>query len=257
MGWKRGCLERPPRPKARKLIDGEKSILLKSMENSIKTSPVLTALHYRIRSLRGRFYYEQFFPDTGQIDIVGRVTPLEKPSECYLLEYEYSKGNWKEIAQGKIRTITNAISGDKKGTFHGLGKLDKSIRKAKKTKLDSLEIIKKDNACFYYPNSEVKCSVQEVLFHYFGVPITIIAEPREWYAYHRIPHIIDIDEKNYKILVFFMATSRQGDSFGGTCLYMKKDGKWDVFRIKPNQSDTIESSSAWLEKRQWEDWKKY
>ena len=222
------------------------------MDKSIKSSPVLTGLNFRVRSLRARFYYEQVFPDSD-IETVGRVTPLVTPKDNLLLEVEVGHGNWKEIAKGKVRTITNAISGDKKGTFHGLGLLNKSIRIAKKNGLDKLEIIRKEKYSFYYPGEDKECGVQEVLFHYYGVPIYIISEPREWYAYHRIPHVREID-KNDNILVDFMSVTRRGDDFGGTCLYMKKDGKWIFFRIKPSQSNTIDSSILWLEKRKWKDW---
>lgn len=253
MRWKRDWPKRPPRPKVKKLSDDEREKILLSMDSGIKSSPVLTALNYRIRSLRGRFYYDQVFSNSD-IETVGRVTPLVTPKYNLLLEVEFHAGNWKEIAKGKIRTITNAVSGDKKGTFHGLGILDKSIRLSKKKGLDNLEIVKKEITSFYYIDSNKECSVQEVLFHYFGVPISVIVEPREWYLYHRTPCFRKIDEDNHKILVDFTSFSRHGDNFGGTCLYIKKDGEWNAFTIKPNQSNSIESSISWLEKRKWKDW---
>jgi len=248
MRWKRDWPERQPRPKVKKLSVEEKGKILASLDNCIKSSPVLTALNYQVRSLRGRFYYEQVFPDSD-VEIVGRVTPLVTPKDNFLLEVEFN--TWKEIAKGKIRTITNALSRDKSGNFHGLGLLDKSIRLAKKKGLDNLEIVKKDMMSFYYLDSNEECSVQEVLFHYFGVPILVVAEPVEWYSYHRTPHFREIDED--KILVDFTSFGIRG-GFGGTCLYMKKEEEWNAFTIKPAQSDSIESSIVWLEKRDWEDW---
>lgn len=223
MGWGRRWPERTPRPKIKKLSKEEKEKLLMSLDKSIKSSPILTALNFRVRSLRGRFYYEQVFPDSD-FEVVGRVTPLVTPQDNLLLEVEFGHDKWKEIAKGKVRTITNAISGDKKGTFHGLGTLDKTIRIAKKNGLDKLEIIRKEKYSFYYPSEDEECGVQEVLFHYYGIPICIIAEPKEWYAYHRTPHIREIDDK------------------------------WALFRIKPSQSNSIDSSILWLEKRKWKDW---
>jgi hypothetical protein len=223
MGWGRDWSERPPRPKVKKLSDDEKVKILASMDNSIKNSPVLTALNYRVSSLRGRFYYEKILPGSD-IEIMGRVTPLVTPKDNLLLEVEFDKGNWKEIVEGNIRTITNAVSGDKKGTFHGLGILDKSIRLAKKKGMDKVTITRMDGMKFYYIDSKKECRVQEVLFHYFGVPISVIAEPREWYVYHRTPHIREINKNNDKILIGFTSFSSLGDGFGGTCLYMKKDG---------------------------------
>lgn len=187
---------------------------------------------------------------------MGRVTPLVTPENYLLLEFKNSKDNWNEVVEGEIKTISNAISGDKKGTFHGLGILDKSIRLAKKKGTDKLEITQDthDATFFSYAESNTKCGVQEVLYHYFEVPISVIAEPRSWYSYHRTPSIREVSANNEQILVDFTASDMYGDDFGGTCLYIKKEQQWDVFTIKPNQSGSIESSLAWLEKRKWKDW---
>lgn len=53
-----------------------------------------------------------------------------------------------------------------------------------------------------------------------------------------------------------MTSSVYGNSFGGTCLYIKSDEDWGVYRIKPNQSDTIESAMTWLKMRKWRDWQR-
>jgi hypothetical protein len=253
VGWRGNWPERVPRPEAKKLSDDEKAAFKKSMDSSITSSPVLSALDFRVRTSRGRFYYERSFSGADFI-VMGRVTPLVTPKSYLLLEVEYSKASWKQIAKGKIRTITNAISGDTKGTFHGLGALDKSIRLAKKQGKEKLDVIKDDDASFYYAESHQKCGLQEALYHYFGVPIPIIAEPRGWYVYHRTPRIREISVDNDKILVDYRSSSLYGDSFGGTCLYMKREGQWGVFTIKPNQSTSIESSLSWLEKRKWKNW---
>ncbi|MCI5137879.1 MAG: hypothetical protein D3922_05585 [Candidatus Electrothrix sp. AR1] len=150
--------------------------------------------------------------------------------------------------------MNNALSGDTKGTFHGLGALDHSIRVAKKAKKEKLTIIRNKQGAFSYADSGSECGVQEILFHYFGVPIPVIAEPRECYAYHRTPHIREIDEERKRLLVDFLASSRHGESFGGTGLYLEKDEIWKVFMIKPNQSKSITSAMAWLEKRDWKEW---
>ena len=125
---------------------------------------------------------------------------------------------------------------------------------AQKAKREKLAIIRNDQGAFSYADLESECGVQEILFHYFEVPIAVIAEPRECYAYHRTPHIREIDEERKRILVDFLASSRHGESFGGTGLYLEKDATWKVFMIKPNQSKTIASSLAWLEKRDWKEW---
>ncbi|MCI5149307.1 MAG: hypothetical protein D3916_07960 [Candidatus Electrothrix sp. MAN1_4] len=225
------------------------------MEKSIQSSSVLSALNFRVRALRGRFYYERSFSD-DEFVVMGRVTPLVRPENYLLLEFEHSKGNWKEVAEGEVKIITHAISGDRKGTFHGLGALNKSIHLAEKEGTDRLKIIQDedDDTSFSYAESNQKCGVQEVLYHYFGVPIPVIAEPRDWYIYHRTPSIREVSANNEQILVDFTASDMYGDDFGGTCLYVKKEQQWDVFTIKPNQSGSIESALAWLEKRKWKEW---
>ena len=251
--WRGDWPNKVPRPKVKKLSNDEKETLKTCMENGIRASPVLAALNVRVKTMRGRFYYERTFSSADFI-VIGRVTPLVIPENHLLLEVEYRHGSWKEIAKGTIRTITKAMSGDKKGTFHGLGELDRSIRLAKKHGKDKFEVVKGDGVSFYYTESNEQCGVQEVLYHYCGAPVTVIAEPRKWYIFHRAPRIREIGVNNDTILVDFISSGMYGDSFSGTCLYMKKEEQWNVFKIRPNQGTSIESSLSWLEKRKWKDW---
>jgi hypothetical protein len=39
-----------------------------------------------------------------------------------------------------------------------------------------------------------KGSVQEALFHFFELPIDVIAEPSAWYAYRRMPMIVEVSD---------------------------------------------------------------
>ncbi len=165
-----------------------------------------------------------------------------------MLEVEKSKGNWYEVKRGEAKDIISIVAADTKGTFHGLGALDKSLRE---TGLNRLDVEMQENWRFFYKKTGGLCTVQEALFHYFGIPIPVIAEPREWYIYHRRPEIVESSEDKTKVLVEFTATSLSGESFGGTCLYVMIDNRWNVFRIKPNQSGNIASAIAWLEKRKW------
>ena len=253
MRFRKDWPEKQLRPKVRKLSEEERVKIFSILENKIEISPVLKALNYRIRSSRGRYYYEKIHSDSD-VEIVGRVTPLATPKDFLLLEVELDNGKWKTITEGKIGKISSAVSGDKKGTFHGLGVLDKSISLTKHEGLKSVEITRKENMTFFYNDSTKECSAQEVLYHHFGVPIIVIAEPRDWYFYHRTPRIREIDENREKILVDFTSFNRYGDDCGGACLYMKKGEKWFAFTIKPSQSDSIESSISWLEKQKWKDW---
>ena len=117
MRWGKNWPEREARPKVKKLSKEEKATIQKSLENGIQASPVLTALQYRIRSARGRFYYEQYLRDEEGFEMIARTTPLVTPENVLLLETEYEKGRWKEITQGEIEAIVNALSLDH-AVFH-------------------------------------------------------------------------------------------------------------------------------------------
>jgi len=74
------------------------------------------------------------------------------------------------------------------------------------------------------------------------------------YAYGRTPYFIETSRDKKAALVQFSAISRHGDSFGGTCLYIQQEKEWSAYKIRPNQSDSIESSIQWLEGRKWVGW---
>ena len=57
-----------------------------------------------------------------------------------------------------------------------------------------------------------------------------------------------------RVLVRFTAESWSGESFGGTCLYLKRLGDWAAYTIRPNQSQNIANAEAWLVKRNWKSW---
>jgi hypothetical protein len=218
--------------------------ILAKMTKEIANSPVLSGFGLQVRCLRGRFYVEQPLP--SGVQIWGRITPVD---DEFLLEHEGR--SWHEIARGSPPKLIKVIAGDTKGTFHGLGALDQSLRKAGQG-LSRLPMQIKDKK-FVYSDSGEGCSVQEALFHYFGLPLEIIAQPALWYSYHRTPHIVECSEDRTKVLVRFSAASLSG-SFGGTCLYAQRDGIWGAYTIRPSESRTIASAEAWLVKRKWKSW---
>jgi hypothetical protein len=167
------------------------------------------------------------------------------------LEIEYRQKKWSEIARGSAQKVMNAVANDTSGSFHGLGILNKSLRKAGKGLQQQVQ--KRGNLKFVYSDTGEACTTQEVLFHYYGVPIDVIVEPRIWYRYHRKPHIVEDSEDRQRVLVVFSASSLSG-SFGGTCLYICRDGKWGAFTIKPSESGNIASAEVWLTKRKWREW---
>ncbi len=255
MRWRdRSWSERQPRPAVKSLPTEKRQEIATRLNLAIHESPVLSALQYRVRTLRGRFYYEQGDPDTGDYGVVARLTPLVKPQYRYLLEVESRKGAWSEVFRGTLNAVSAHIVGDDRGTFHGLGELDASIREANQRHLDRLTLEQREPLHFYDIESDQVCGVAEVLFHYLGVPIPVIVEPRIWYSYHRTPSLREIDETHKHILVDFTTSSWSGPDFGGTCLYCQHANAWGAFTIKPNQSQSIASALRWLEKRQWKAW---
>ena len=178
MRWRRNWSARPPRPKVRRLPADEQQQLLAKMTKEIARSPVLSAFGVRVRFLRGRFYVERLTP--SGVEAWGRITPLK---DDLLLEVE--RRSWSEVARGAAQKLIKLIAGDTKGTFHGLGSLDHALRKAGQG-LTRLPMKVKDNK-FLYSDTGEGCTVQEALFHYFGLPVEVIAEPALWYSYHRTP----------------------------------------------------------------------
>lgn len=264
MRWRRNYeTDRPLRPKVRKLTADEREQLLGEMGREIKRSPVLTAFDMQVRAIRGRFYLEwqrksdEEFPEEEESServTCGRITPLEESGNPLLLEVEHSKNQWSEVARGSARKLITQVASDTKGTFHGLGALDKSLRRASKVGVEHLPVKKAGQREFLYSDTGEACSVQEALYHYFKLPIQIIAQPRLWYVYHRKPQIVECSEDRTRVLVRFRSSSWSGETIGGTCLYLSWEGEWGAYPIRPNQSDSIAIAEAWLIKRKWEPW---
>jgi len=255
MGWKRRWPERRPRPTVRPLSNEEREQIMDVFRKGIESSQVLSSLGIRVRALRGRFYFErvwQISDEQSEVEVIGRATPLENAEESLLLEVEKQKGSWYEVVRGTAEKVISKIASDTKGTFHGLGALDASLRKAggdaKRLEVKVLESFR-----FVYAGTGEECPFHEALFHFFGIPIDIIAEPRQWYIYHRKPQIVEMSEDRTQVLVRFSAHGIYG-SFSGVCLYAIVDGKWDAFTIKPDQSGDVATAIAWLKKREWREW---
>jgi hypothetical protein len=244
MRWRRTQSERAPRPKVHPLSAEEKQNHLASMTNAIASSPVLTGFGVGVRFLRGRFYVER--PTATSALVWGRITPVD---EELLLEVEHR--SWNEVARGTPKDLIDIIAGDTQGTFHGLGALDRSLRQAGQglTRLP----MKWEEKRFLYADSGKKGTVQEILFHFFGLPIEVIARPRQWYSYHRTPHIAEFAEDRTRVLVRFSASSMWG-SFDGTCLYAQRGVSWGAYPIRPSESGSIATAEAWLVKRKWKAW---
>jgi len=256
MGWRHNWPDREPRPKAKVLSKEKKDEIESKLVKGIESSPVLTSLNIRVRALRGRFYIEQLWQDDPEDQpeavAIGRITPLVTPQGRLLLETEKSKGNWYEVKTGFAKSLIEHIANDTRGTFHGLGDLNRSLVASGSQRL-AVKMDKEFN--FTYKANGETCSTQEALYHFFDIPISVIAEPSGWYIYHRKPWIAEVSDDLRKVLVIFTSSDRYGSTFGGTCLYTDlHENKWGAYPIKPNQSQSIKTSILWLEKRNWDSW---
>lgn len=258
MRWRRrgDWSERPPRPKVRKLTAVDKDKVSKAIGKAIVASPVLSYFKVEARLLRGRFYIEwRWNPQDSDAEtsIWGRITPLADEKGALLLEVEHRQGRWSEVSRGSAQKVIRAIASDTKGTFHALGALDKILRKEKKG-LVRLPVRLKGKTDFVYSRTGEQCASQEALFHYFGLPLAVIVQPQHWYSRHRTPYITEFSGDGQHILARFGAMSWSGESFGGTCLYLCREGHWGAYTIKPSESNDIASAEAWLIKRKWREW---
>jgi len=248
---------RPARPKARALKADEAARTSARLKAAIDGSPVLRAFVVQVRTLRSRFYLEWQWslPDQPEeVSSFGRITPLETPPGELLLEAPYGRDQWSQVGTGSPEKLVKLVAGDAKGTFHGLGGLDKSLRDAAKRGLDRLPVTNRGPSDFVYAETGKPCRAQETLYHFFGLPIQVIAQPSGWYSCHRTPRIVDFSEDRTRVLVDFTAMSWSGESFGGTCLYLRRDERWGAYAIRPNQSQDIATAEAWLIKRKWKSW---
>jgi len=256
MRWGRRWPERQPRPKTRQLTKAEQAAIVRTLEKAIAASPVLSAFGIKVRVARGRFYIERERQDDGSepyTEVWSRITPLAGAKKELLLEVPHRRGSWSEVARGQALKFGKLLAADTKGRFHGLGSLDASLRRLAEGQ-ERLPMELDEGGKFVYMDTGEECGAQEALFHFFGLPIEVVAEPSEWYSYHRRPRIVEVSEDRTRILVRFMATSMSGESFGGACLYLQWDGGWGAYTIKPSESRTIDRAEAWLVKRKWKAW---
>lgn len=235
------------------------------MAKEIAASPVLAAFDVQVRVLRGRYYLQWSWTplnvdDLDEVDepeeriSYGRITPVDGQDGPLLLEIERSQGSWSKVASDSAKKLIRTVAGDTKGSFHGLGALDKSLRRAGQAGVDRLPVKQVGTLKFVFADTDEACSVPEALYHHFGLPIPVIAQPARWYFYHRQPAIVESSADGTRILVRFTSSSWSGETFGGTCLDLVRDGQWGAYTIRPNQSDNIATAEAWLVKRKWKPW---
>ncbi len=114
---------------------------------------------------------------------------------------------------------------------------------------------------------KVRCVPLRLLWLvYFGIPIEVLIEPRQWYAYHRKPLIVEYSSDLTRVLVQFRADTLTS-TITGVCMYLKsqladateeeassQSSNWGAYTIRPSQSERFARAEAWLVKRKWQPW---
>jgi hypothetical protein len=227
------------------------------LQAAIGASPLLRAFDVQARCLRSRYYLEWRWEPVDrpeEVSSYGRITPLAQPPGELLLEAPYGQDQWTQVGTGSPEQLIKLVASDSKGTFHGLGALDRSLQRAAKAGLERLPVDQREDGKSVYAETGKACSVQEILYHFFGLPIHVVAKPAGWYSLHRRPKIVEFSADKTRVLVRFTAMSWSGETFGGTCLYLKREDRWGAYTIRPNQSQNIATAEAWLVKRNWVAW---
>ena len=221
MGWRdRRWTPYQPRPKVAKLSTEQLGRLRDTAVRFVERSKVLSTLVERVELTRGRVYVWR-----DETDLMARITPR------LVGDVPPRGAARKRLVRARSRHPSRrprALERDRLGGFHGLGAL------AKKPKAG-------------------EASVLATLHRTFGVPLDVVAKPREWHALRRRPEIAEHDAKLGRVLVRFSAIGPFG-SFGGTCLYALREGEWGCYVIKPSAAASLASAEAWLDKRSWQGW---
>ena len=249
MGWERRRPERTRRcPKVRHLTDAEKKEILRTLEKGVAASPLLSAFGVKVRRSGDRFYIEQRRPGKGSTRVWGRIAPLATAERGLLLEVQRTGRSWVNVARGQADQLVKVIASDTTGTFHLLGSLDASFRRLQEGQ-ERLPVVRDGCGRFAYTDTGGECSVEETLFHYFGLPIEVVAEPSGRYPYHRTLRIIETSKDRTRVLVRFVAQNAVGAICGGACLYMQRNGQWRAYTIKPSEGQSTAQAEAWLAQR--------
>ena len=221
--------------------------VLAELRDGFAADALLSALEWHVELRRGRFYVE-----SRDDACLARITPLA--GGVLLLEIE-GRASWREVSRSRSPGVLVAcMATDPGGLFHGLGELHETLGDLGSARREMV-CADDDPSAWYFldePPSRGQASVPEVLYHAFGVPVPVLAQPEEWYARKRSPAIVEHDDNG--VLVEFTARSWSGDTFGGRCLYERRPGGWGAFVVKPNQSGSLGSARAWLERRRWVGW---
>jgi hypothetical protein len=145
------------------------------------------------------------------------------------------------------------IAEDERGTFHGLGAIEKKIRGMPPGAEPKDQVILEGRK-FVHADDRSPCTVGEVLHWYFDVPLNVTREPVIWHERHREPSLVEFEVERRRVLVRFEQFSLQGERFGGTCLYAHVNGSWGAYGVKPSESGSIQKAEAWLVKKEWCGW---
>lgn len=219
MGWRdRRWTPYQPRPKVAKLSTEQLGRQRDTAVRFIERSKVLSTLVERVELTRGRVYVWR-----DETDLMARITPLS--SVTFLLEAQRGNG-WSELA-APFAPSSVLWSATGLAAFTVSAHLRRSRKRAKR-------------ACWR------PCTARSA-FRSTSWPSRVSG--MRFGGDQRSPSRCQTG----RVLVRFSAIGPFG-SFGGTCLYARREGEWGCYVIKPSAAASLASAEAWLNKRSWEGW---
>ena len=204
------------------------------MQEGIMVAPVLKHLSLEVTPKGQHFLLEYQYEGTVTM---ARVTPMEG-SPAYALEY-MSEIGWALYGQGTPNRLIKLLSNDTLGTFHGLGGIDQALRNSSG---ENPEIVQSGTGMFTYKSTGFQCSLQEALYFYYDLPLEVIMEPREWYALHAVPSLLDTGMNDRRLLVRFCDRKAAGAKIIGHVLYALKRNEWWAITLPDGEGQTLQEA---------------
>ncbi len=233
-------LVRPPREKQSPPPESDE--LSNLFRRAIAASPVLSALGWTVRR-DGEGY---------SLEHKGEAMARVLPDGDALHIHVAGRAGWEERAAcGSAREVVDLLASDGAGAVHGLGALDAMLRVHGVRRQEMCQADDDPGAWWYLDLAPAHgtASVPEVLYHAFGVPIPVIAEPRGWWR--RFGRTAILDQRPGAALVGFASEAAQT---GRQCLYAERNGAWGAYPVRPAEDARVDAAVAWLARRDWRPW---
>ncbi|WP_145122371.1 hypothetical protein [Rosistilla oblonga] len=229
----------PEKVKSRSITSAQRNLAMRRLQESVALSPLLVELGIVVAQRGSHFFLE--FDYGGTAIPLARITPM-KESPAFALESEGDSG-WVLYGQGTPSRIVKLLCNDTLGTFHALGGIDQVLRNsAKKVP----EVVQKTPRTFAYKRTNAPCSLQEALYFYFGIPLVVAMEPREYYRQHAEPSLLETSDDQHQVLIRFCSRNPANPRILGHGYYRLLGGDWYGIGVPPEVANTLDEAEAYL-----------